>query len=237
MSSLLAFDTATERMSIALLARGGALHVHEADGGAQASSALIPAALALLAQAGLTLRDLDAVAFGRGPGAFTGLRTACSVAQGFGLGAGKPVLAIDSLLVVAEDARDGDAPQRLWVATDARMDEVYAAQYAFDAAGWTTLDAPMLTSPELLAERWAGDPPQAVAGSALAAFGDRLPTGGARRVPDAAPRARALMALAQAAWRRGDGVDAALALPLYVRDKVAQTMAEREAARAAELVR
>lgn len=230
MSSLLAFDTATERMSLALLARGE-LHLHEADGGAQASATLIPAALALLAQAGLALRDLDAIAFGRGPGAFTGLRTACSVAQGFALGAGKPVLPIDSLLVVAEDARDGDSPQRIWVATDARMDEVYAAHYGFGPAGWTALVPPLLTSPELLAERWAAEPPQAVAGSALAAFGERLPTAGARRVPGAAPRAHALMSLAQAAWRRGEGVDPALALPLYVRDKVAQTTAERDAAR------
>src|SRR5687767_8203459 len=132
MSSLLAFDTATERMSIALLA-GGELRLHEAAGGALASAALIPAAMALLAQAGITLRALDAIAFGRGPGAFTGLRTACSVAQGFALGAGKPVLPIDSLLLVAEDARAGDAPQRVWVATDARMDEVYAAHYAYAA--------------------------------------------------------------------------------------------------------
>lgn len=232
MSSLLAFDTATERMSIALLA-GGELRIHEAAGGAQASAALIPAAMALLAQARITLRELDAIAFGRGPGAFTGLRTACSVAQGFALGAGKPVLPIDSLLLVAEDAREGELPQRVWVATDARMDEVYAAHYRYAAGGWSTLVAPMLTSPELLAERWAGEPPEAVAGSALAAFGARLPSGGARRAPQAAPRAQALMALAQAAWRRGDAVDPALALPLYVRDKVAQTTAEREAARAA----
>lgn len=237
MSSLLAFDTATERMSIALLVRGE-LRVHEAAGGALASSALIPAAMALLAQGGITLRDLDAIAFGRGPGAFTGLRTACSVAQGFALGAGKPVLPIDSLLPVAEDAREGDTPQRVWVATDARMDEVYAAHYGYADGGWSTLVAPMLTSPELLAERWAGDPPQVVAGSALVAFGARLPTGGARRAPEASPRASALMTLAQAAWRRGEGLDPALALPLYVRDKVAQTTAEREAARAAmELAR
>src|SRR5688572_20329603 len=198
MSSLLAFDTATERMSIALLVHG-ALRVHEAAGGAQASSALIPAALALLAQAGVTLCELDAIAFGRGPGAFTGLRTACSVAQGFALGAGKPVLPLDSLLVVAEDARDGNAPQATWVAIDARMDEVYAALYAFEAGRWTAQVAPLLCTPEALAARWAAAPPQAVAGSALAAFGDRLPTGAARRVPDAAPRARALLSLAQAA--------------------------------------
>lgn len=235
MTQLLAFDTATERMSLALLA-GGRLQVHEAVGGPQASATLIPAALALLAQAGIALRDLDAIAFGRGPGAFTGLRTACSVAQGFALGAGKPVLPLDSLLVVAEDARDGDAPQRVWVANDARMGEVYAAQYAWADGRWTTVDEPLLCAPEALAARWSAEPPQAVAGSALAAFADRLPTGSARRVPDAAPRPAALMALARAAWDRGEAVDPALALPLYVRDKVAQTTAERDAARAAERI-
>src|ERR1700754_2194863 len=128
--TLLAFDTATEHMSIALAARGE-VFAFEAAGGAQASATLIPAILALLAKAGVTLRELDAIAFGRGPGAFTGLRTACSVAQGLAFGAGKPVLPIDTLLAVAEDARAGDpAAQRIWVAMDARMNEVYAAQYA-----------------------------------------------------------------------------------------------------------
>src|SRR5436190_17193363 len=129
MMTLLAFDTATERMSIALAA-GGTVWEHEAIGGegaGQASAALIPAILALLARAGVTLAQLDAIAFGRGPGAFTGLRTACSVAQGLAFGAGKPVLPVDTLLAVAEDARDGAAPQRIWAVTDARMDEVYAA--------------------------------------------------------------------------------------------------------------
>src|SRR5205809_5713118 len=143
MSRLLAFDTATERMSIALGA-AGRVWTHEADGGAQASATLIPAILGLLAQAQLPLHELDAIAFGRGPGAFTGLRTACSVAQGLAFGAGKPVLPIDTLLAVAEDARAGDAPQSIWVANDARMNEVYAAHYAFNGSGWSTLVAPLL---------------------------------------------------------------------------------------------
>lgn len=233
MTTLLAFDTATERMSIALAA-GGAVRVHEAAGGAQASAALIPAILRLLEDAGVTLQSLDAIAFGRGPGAFTGLRTACSVAQGLAFGAGKPVLPIDTLLAVAEDARAGDAPQRWWVAMDARMDEIYAAHYAFEGGRWRTLVAPMLATPEQLEERWRSEPPQAVAGSALSVFGERLPTGSAQRRPEAAPHARALLPLAQALWEAGGAVDAALALPLYVRDKVAQTTAERDAARLAK---
>src|SRR5947199_3820448 len=148
MTTLLAFDTATERMSIALAA-DGVVWEHDGSGGAQASAALVPAILALLARAGLTLAQLDAIAFGRGPGAFTGLRTACSVAQGLAFGVGKPVLPIDSLLAVAEDARGDDArAQRVWAAIDARMNEIYAAQYAFAEGRWATLDAPLLTTAE-----------------------------------------------------------------------------------------
>jgi tRNA threonylcarbamoyladenosine biosynthesis protein TsaB len=231
MATLLAFDTATERMSIALAARGE-VRLHEATGGAQASATLIPAIRTLLAEADVTLSQLDAIAFGRGPGAFTGLRTACAVAQGLAFGAGKPVLPVDTLLAVAEDARAGREHMRVWVAMDARMDEAYAAHYTFAAGRWTILAAPMLITPEALAARWQKEAPEAVAGSALDAFGDRLPAGTALRMPDATPRAHALLPLAQALWQAGGAVDPALALPLYLRDKVALTTAEREALRA-----
>ena len=244
-NTFLAFDTATESMSIAV-SHAGRVHVHEAPGGALASAALIPAILALLARAGVSLQALDAIAFGRGPGAFTGLRTACSVAQGLAFGAAKPVLPIDTLLAVAEDARtrlESDARTRLaagrqtlrvWVAMDARMGEVYAAQYRFEPSGWQVLDAPMLTTPHALNQRWQVDAPAVVAGTALGVFATQLLTGAALRVPDALPRASAMLPLAQALWHAGGAVDAALALPLYVRDKVAQTTAERDTARASK---
>ncbi|MDE2095373.1 MAG: tRNA (adenosine(37)-N6)-threonylcarbamoyltransferase complex dimerization subunit type 1 TsaB [Burkholderiales bacterium] len=248
-ATLLAFDTATEHLSIALAARGQ-VHTVEAVGGAQASATLIPAILALLAQAGVALHELDAIAFGRGPGAFTGLRTACSVAQGLAFGAGKPVLPIDTLLALAEDARAGQPGQpdepdepgepgepgelRVWAAMDARMNEVYAAQYHHAAGRWSVLDAPMLTRPAALNARWRLQPPQCVAGSALAAFRAQLETGNARCVPTALPRATAMLPLAQALWAQGGAVDAALALPLYLRDKIAQTTLERDAVRAAK---
>ena len=233
MKTLLAFDTATEHLSIALAAHDR-VWVHEAAGGAQASATLIPAIRALLAQAGVGWRDLDAIAFGRGPGAFTGLRTACAVAQGLAFGAGKPVLPIDTLLAVAEDARAGADTLHVWATMDARMGEVYAAHYAFSAGQWTVLAAPMLTTPAMLNERWQAEPPQCVAGSALAAFGAGLLTRDARCLPDALPRARAMLPLARALWAKGGAVDAAHALPLYLRDKVAQTTIERDAARAAK---
>lgn len=231
---LLAFDTATEHLSIAVSV-GGEVLVHESAGGARASATLIPAILALLAEAGTSLDQLDAIAFGRGPGAFTGLRIACSVAQGLAYGAGKPVLPVDTLLAVAEDARHGADELDAWVAMDARMNEVYAARYAFSAGRWQTVVPPALTTPDALNERWAAEPPELVAGTALAAFGDRMATGTARTAPNALPRARAMLPLAFALWRAGAAVDPALALPLYLRDKVAQTTLERDAVRAAKL--
>jgi tRNA threonylcarbamoyladenosine biosynthesis protein TsaB len=229
--TLLAFDTATERVSIALAARGRT-YTHEGEGGARSSADFLPAVLRLLAQAGIGVRDLDAIAFGRGPGAFTGLRIACSVAQGLAFGAGKPVLPLDTLLAVAEDARRDAASLRVWAVMDARMDEIYAAEYAFEAGAWRVLAAPMLATPASLHDRWRSAPPEVVAGNALGAFAGRLDTGAARRVEQAQPRAEGMLALGRALWAAGGAVDAAQALPLYVRDKVAQTTEER-AARAA----
>lgn len=157
------------------------------------------------------------------------------MAQGLAFGAGKPVLPIDTLLAVAEDARASAPDMTVWVAMDARMNEVYAAGYRFSAQRWQVLAAPMLVTPEALNERWRASPPQHVAGNALAAFGERLQAPGAVLLPGAMPRAAALLSLAQALWDEGAAVDAALALPLYVRDKVAQTTVERDAVRAAKL--
>jgi tRNA threonylcarbamoyladenosine biosynthesis protein TsaB len=232
MAALIAFDTATERLTIAVKGQGERVWLHEGEGGAKASAALLPAILGLLDEAGLRLADLDAIAFGRGPGAFTGLRTACSVAQGLAFGAGKPVLPIDSLLVVAEEARAGAAACRVWAAIDARMAQIYAAEYEHADGRWRTVTAPLLTDCDELARRWQEQPPQAVAGDALRVFGARLPTFGATLAPHARPGAVALLGLAERAWAAGAAVDAAEALPLYVRDKVAQTTLERDAARA-----
>ncbi len=233
MTALLAFDTTTEHLSVALTV-GGRVFTHESAGGALASARLIPAVMALLKEAGVQLQALDAIAFGRGPGAFTGLRTACSVAQGLAFGANKPVLPIDSLLAVAQDARNGDADSRMWVTMDARIGEIYAAQYTHRAGRWQVLVAPFLTTPAALNDHWLAEPPQRVAGNAWRVFADRLHTGGAVLFPDALPRASAMLPLALALWKEGGALDAALALPHYLRDKVAQTTLEREAARAAK---
>ena len=232
---LIAFDTSTERMAIALQAPAGATLLDE-PGGAAASATLLPQIRRLLAGAGLAHTDLDFVAFGRGPGAFTGLRTACAVAQGLAFGIGKPVLAIDSLLIVAEDARlqaGAAGPFDVGVAMDARMDEIYAAAYRFNGTAWETLAEPALLALPALADAWRGLSLHAVAGSAWAAFGQRLQAPAPRVFAQQQGRAAALLRLALRAAAAGQGVDAAQALPLYLRDKVALTTREREAARAA----
>ncbi len=173
--NLLAFDTSTEHLFVAVQHGGAAdLLVHQAPGGAAASAALLPAIQDLLARAGLPLKALDAIVFGRGPGSFTGLRTACSVAQGLAFGAGVPVLPVDTLLAVAEEARERAGAQRVVAVLDARMDEVYWAAYVHEAGRWQRQGEFGLGKPEAVAvpAGWS------LAGNAFAAYGDRLPRGG-----------------------------------------------------------
>jgi len=224
--NLLAFDTSTETLSVALAGRGEPL-VHAGAGGAQASATLIPAILSLLEKAGMQLGELDAIAFGSGPGSFTGLRTACSVAQGLALGAEVPVLPIETLMAVAEDARSRTGALDVLALLDARMGEVYCARYTHDGRRWHRHGQVLLAAPEAVVVVQDA----VLAGNVFAAYGDRLP-GGHQRV-EAAPNAQALLRLAPALLADGQGLPADQALPLYVRDKVAQTTAEREATRAA----
>ena len=227
---LAAIDTSTERLVLAVQGPAGVVTLDE-PGGERASARLLPALLDLLAAARLAPANLDAVAFARGPGAFTGLRVACATAQGLALGIGRPVLALDSLLVVADAARaEHQALTDWWVAMDARMDEVYAAAYRAEGGRWQVLQPPALWTLEALNARWQAQPPRAVAGSAGPAFGERLALPASALRAEAAGRAGALMRLAQAAWRDGAAIDPAQALPLYLRDKVALTTAERAAA-------
>ncbi len=232
--NLLAFDTSTEQLSVAVQRADGQRFARQGAGGAQASAALIPAVLALLAQAGLALADLRAIVFGRGPGSFTGLRTACSVAQGLAFGAGVPVLPVDTLLAVAEAARrSGQLPPgaaRVLALLDARMSEVYSAAYLHDGTAWMAQGAITVGPPEALIVP-AGDG-WVLAGNAFTEYGERLPAALAKlpRI-EALPTADALLGLAPALLAAGQAVPAAQALPLYIRDKVAQTTAERAAAR------
>jgi tRNA threonylcarbamoyladenosine biosynthesis protein TsaB len=243
--NLLAFDTSTEVMSIGVsrTVDGVAQQwLHTGAGGAQASTGLIAAVMDLVQQAGLTLNQLDAICFGAGPGSFTGLRTACAVAQGLAFGANVPVLPVDTLLAVAEEARvaspTGVAIQRVTALLDARMDEMYAAVYDFDGAQWHTVLESHLVRPEALAVVDGSDaatPAQALVGNVFAVYGERLagvPAATARIA--ALPTAAAMLRLAPTLLAAGLAVSAAEALPHYIRDKVAKTTAERMAEKAAQ---
>ncbi|MDQ3059182.1 MAG: tRNA (adenosine(37)-N6)-threonylcarbamoyltransferase complex dimerization subunit type 1 TsaB [Pseudomonadota bacterium] len=263
----LAFDTSTDRMSVAVT-DGVRVWQHSGPGGALASATLIPAILALLAEAGLALDELDAIVFGRGPGSFTGLRTACAVAQGLAFGArqgaGIAVLPVDTLMALAEEARferlgavgdsaqstkstkstktaadAGAMPFTVTALLDARMDEMYVQRYEFSGGQWRSLGDCELIRPENLVPE---PDSRLLAGNVFGVYAGRLPAEvAAFECVQALPSAAALLRLAPALAAAGQCVEAALALPLYVRDKVALTTAERaqvkldaaEAARAA----
>lgn len=233
--NLLAFDTSTDTLSIAVQ-HGDAVWQHTGPGGAQASATLIPTVRSLMAQASLSFDTLEAIVFGRGPGSFTGLRTACAVAQGLAFGArggqGVPVLPVDTLLAVAEEARHAHGCTQVVAVLDARMDEVYHARCEWVAAQgrWHTEGDFGLGAPEsvLAPAGWT------VAGNARTPYGERLAPMAAHVA--ALPTATALLRLAPALLAAGEGVPASDALPRYIRDKVAQTTAERAALRAAQAV-
>jgi tRNA threonylcarbamoyladenosine biosynthesis protein TsaB len=230
--NLLAFDTSTDTMSIAVQrgADGSAvLYQHTAAGGAQTSTHLIPEIQRLMALAQLRFEDLDAIVFGAGPGSFTGLRTACSVAQGLAFGAAVPVLPVDTLLAVAEEARWQNGATQTFAVTallDARMDELYTADFVFTSGHWTRGSGDRLIKPENL--DWNGV--NVLAGNVFDGYGARLPQRSAQTV--ALPTATALLRLAPALLSNGAAVAAGQALPSYIRDKVAQTTLERTAIKA-----
>lgn len=232
--NLLALDTSTEWMSVAVQRRGVVQPwCVSGVGGARSSMHLIPDILRLLAQANLTLAQLDAIAFGAGPGAFTGLRSACAVVQGLAFGAKLPVLPVDTLLAVAEEARArlGDnAHLRVTAMLDARMDELYTADYEFDSCKWKQIKGFRLIKPEEL----TGDTGCVLAGNAFEVYAGRMPATAGLRLP-VRPTATALLRLAPGLIDAGHAVKATQALPIYIRDKVAQTTQERLAVKASAL--
>lgn len=239
---LLAFDTSAEGMSIAVSRDDRAaagLWQLQGEGGAKASAGLIAGVLDLMQQANLHLAELDAICFGCGPGYFTGLRTACAVAQGLAFGANVPVLPVNSLLAVAEDARFQHFATASHVQVsamlDARMDEIYLATFVWNTGAWTELQAAELKSPEAISVAPVANSLAVAAGNAFAVYGPRM-TGldaGLAHV-QALPQATAMLRLAPQLLATGKAVPAEQALPVYVRDKVAQTTAERAAIKAAQ---
>lgn len=230
--TLLALDTATECCSVALL-RAGQVQVGVEDVGQRHSERLLPMVQALLADASVTLTDLDALAFGAGPGSFTGLRIACGAAQGLAFGLDCPVLPVGNLRALAARVLTQHAQARsIGVAIDARMNEVYWAAYRVDAGRLRELAPPALSTPQACADEFMGCGIDAIGGNALLMPGIRWPES-IRRWAEARADAGDIVRLAAEDWAAGRAVPAAEAAPLYVRDRVAQTIEERRMAAAA----
>lgn len=237
----LALDTGTEQLSVAVCDALGVVRSHQGAGAAQSSVDLIPTVQRLMAESRLDWAQLQGIAFGMGPGSFTGLRTACSVAQGLAFGAGLQVLPVDSLLAVAEDARMQAAPDAplldVWALLDARMDEMYAARYRYAQGHWSVLQSSQLVKPaqwQPVLDESAAAVPLLLAGNVWTVYAAQLSPAALAQgvVVHAMPTATAMLRLAPALWAQGLAVPPEDALPLYVRDKVAQTTAERAAAKA-----
>lgn len=223
---ILAIDCSTDWLSVAIGDGSSCVQRSEAAGQAHSRRAL-PLVDALLAEADIKLADLDGIAFGAGPGSFTGVRIACGVAQGLALGASLPVVPIATLEAMAEQAWRSHGEQRVLACLDARMQEVYVAAYEREAASWREAAAPAVRKPddvEAPPGAWFG------AGEGFAAYPALAQRLALRSVdPTILPRASAIAALALPRLAAGLGVDAAHALPLYVRHRVALTTAERAA--------
>jgi tRNA threonylcarbamoyladenosine biosynthesis protein TsaB len=226
---ILAIETSTEYCSAALWQDGKVSERCELVG--QKHSEVLMAMLdALLKDAGVKITQVDGIAFGKGPGSFTGVRIACGVAQGLAFGADVKVVGVCTLEALAQaSGRD-----KVIAALDARMGELYLAAYEKRNGGWTAVIAPCLcradTAPDVDGDGWFGAGSGfAVNEAALSArYGKQLSGMDAQIVP----RAGAVAQIAAVEFAKGNAVDAALALPLYLRDKVALKTREREEARA-----
>lgn len=224
MAYLLALETSTELASVALL-RGQQLSMRESAGAQMHSQTVLGMLQDLLQEAGITLAQCDALAFGAGPGSFTGVRTACGLAQGLAFGANVPVVPVVSLLAMAEAARANDAGDDILAVLDARMGEVYWAQYRYQD-GWQIVVPPMLSKAADVKSQGL----VAVCGNGLLAYPEEFAQlGHAEHYPGLMPHAMHVAQLAAVAVDKGHMLHARDAQPLYLRNKVALTTRERMA--------
>jgi tRNA threonylcarbamoyladenosine biosynthesis protein TsaB len=212
-----AFETSTEWCSVAVWSDGGIAGVEERAGHAH-SERVLPMLERLLAAAGISIAQLDAVAFGAGPGSFTGLRIACGVAQGLAFARGLPVIGISTLEAMAEES----GATRVVACLDARMHEVYYSAIEKVGLRWQEVIPAQCVAPAAVqvppGAGWVG------CGNGFAAYGS---LGFNRVMPHIHPSAIAVARLAAPRFDAGEGVDAGFAVPVYVRDKVAFTIEER----------
>ena len=221
---ILALETSTEYCSVALWQDGNIVNRSELVG-QRHSELLIGILDNLLHEAGVKLTELDGIAFGAGPGSFTGVRISCGVTQGLALGADLPVVGVCTLQALAQAA----GHDKVITALDARMGEIYHAVYEKRAGSWVTICEPNLCLPQLASQvqgsGWFGT------GSGFAMYGAVLDDRYAGQIAGsdtlAVPQAIAIAEFAAPLFAAGLGMDAAHAMPFYLRDKVALKTSER----------
>lgn len=227
--NLLAIETSGVFCSVAA-SRGGALVFRHEPAGQRQAEMILDMVGAVLIDAGLELTRIDGIAFGAGPGSFTGLRIAAGVTQGLALALGVGVVGIGSLFAIAEEASDDGASAQIISCLDAHRGEVYHAAYRRAGARWEEVCAPGLYKPETVplisGGEWMG------CGDGFAAHRDglaaRLGACVSEIRPETAPTARAVLRLAMPRFAAGEAMDAAAAVPVYLRDKVALKTSERK---------
>ena len=223
---ILAIEASTDFGTCALW-QDGAVEQRICLPGRPHSETLLPLVRELLAAHGVAFAQLDAIAFGAGPGAFTGLRVACGIAQGLATGADLPVVPVCGLEAMAETV----GAARVLSVLDARMGEVYAAAYQQNDGVLELQGEIRVGPPATIALTVTGG--WVACGNALVAYPElaqRLRAAGFTLQLEVLPQAAAIARLAAYRLQQGAAVDPALAAPLYVRNKVAQTVRERLAA-------
>lgn len=220
MTRILALETAGETCSVAIL-DGDTVLEHFEQAPRRQTEMVLPMVEALLAESQLSLRQLDGIAFGHGPGAFTGVRVAAAVTQGLAFAADLPVIGVSTLAACALSAQD-TAPHRDVIAVfDARMGEIYLGAYACESGAATSLFEDGLFHPDTLPA--LPDKDWMIIGSGLVYRDTLVQAYGASRCdPDVHPHAKAVARLALSGFQRGEGVSAEQAQPVYLRDQVIQ---------------
>lgn len=221
----LALDSSTEYLSLALTTPDGIV-ARDWHVGQKHAELTLPNLDALLADCGLTVNDLEGVAFGNGPGSFTGLRIGCGIAQGLAFTLGIPVLGISTLAALAASC----TAERVLACLDARMNQVYFAAFRRTAAGWQNEIDALVCNPDQVplpdSAGWTGT------GSGFAAYGELLSArlcGQLEKIEDGRfPHAKEVLTLALPRFLAGEGRPAAELELVYLRDKVALTTRERE---------
>ena len=219
MPTLLALDTATEACSVALLHEGRVFSRYEVIPRLHAQRVL-PMVQELLAEAGIALAAVEAIAFGRGPGAFTGVRIAVGVVQGLAFALDRPVLPISNLAVMAQRAHREQGATQVATAIDARMDELYWGCYRLEDGEMRLVGVEAVLPPEQVALPRGAEGEWFGAGTGWA-FASRIPVPVQAMDAGLLPHAEDLLTLATFAWARGEAVVADQAQPVYLRDNVA----------------